>query len=79
VHDDEAARKKERDQEAVDGGIDGMVIMPPKVQLERRWLVSTGYRAEFLPVMDAGVVGVPGSGGGDFFFQVCVCLGFGGG
>lgn len=47
--------------------MDSLVVMPPTIELQSKWLVTTVGKAEYLPVMDTNLVG--GAGGGDFFFQ----------
>lgn len=67
VHDEEEERRKEREAEAKSGGIDGMVMVPPSVKTKTQWLVTTVWKAEYLPVMDTGPLGRPG---GDFYTKV---------
>ncbi|CAM9834879.1 unnamed protein product [Laminaria digitata] len=73
VHDPEADRRKERAAEAIAGGMDSLVVMPPAIEIKSKWLVTTVAQADYLPVMDTTVVG--GAGGGDFFFQAEVAGG----
>lgn len=68
VHDEEADRRREREAEAnVAGGMDSLVVMPPAIEVQQKWLVTNVVKAEYLPVMDKNFAG--GAGGGDFFFQ----------
>lgn len=71
VHDEEADRRKEKATEANAGGMDSLVVMPPAIEVQQKWLVSTVAKAEYMPVMDSNFGG--GAGGGDFFFQVSPC------
>lgn len=48
--------------------MDSLVVMPPAIEVQQKWLVTTVVKAEYLPVMDNNFGG--GAGGGDFFFQV---------
>ncbi|CAM9799728.1 unnamed protein product, partial [Hapterophycus canaliculatus] len=68
VHDEEADRRKERAAEANAGGMDSLVVMPPAIEVQQKWLVTTIAKAEYLPVMDNSFGA--GAGGGDYFFQV---------
>lgn len=68
MHNEEEDRRKEREAIDKSGGVDGLVVMPPSVEIKQVWLVTTAVKAEYLPVMDATIIG--GAGGGDFFFQV---------
>lgn len=56
--------------------MDSLVVMPPAIEVQQKWLVTTVVKAEYLPVMDSNFGG--GAGGGDFFFQVRAswCLSF---
>ncbi len=72
VHDEEADRRKERAAEAQAGGVDSLVVMPPAIEVQQKWLVTTVAKAEYLPVMDQSLTG--GAGGGDYFFQVRLML-----
>lgn len=67
VHDEREERRKEREAEAKSGGLDGMVMIPPSVTSRTQWLVTTVWRAEYLPVMDTGPIG---RHGGDFYTMV---------
>lgn len=67
VHDEAEDRRKEREAEAKSGGIDGLVMIPPSVHTKTQWLVTTVWRAEYLPVMDTGPILTHG---GDFFTMV---------
>ncbi|CAB1121421.1 unnamed protein product [Ectocarpus sp. CCAP 1310/34] len=73
VHDEEADRRKEKAAEANAGGMDSLVVMPPAIEVQQKWLVTTVAKAEYMPVMDKNFGG--GAGGGDFFFQVEVAGG----
>lgn len=68
IHNEAEDRRRERRAEAQAGGVDALVMMPPSLELKQMWLVTTAVKAEYLPVMDATLVG--GSGGGDFYLQV---------
>ena len=67
VHDEAEDRRKEREAEAKSGGIDGLVMVPPSVVTRTQWLVTTVWRAEYLPVMDSGPLLTHG---GDFYTMV---------
>lgn len=67
VHDEAEDRRKEREAEAKSGGIDGLVMVPPSVTTRTQWLVTTVWRAEYLPVMDTGPLLTHG---GDFYTMV---------
>lgn len=69
VHDEQEDRRKEREAEANSGGIDGLVMVPPSVKTKTQWLVTTVWKADYLPVMDTGPIG---RAGGDFFATVRV-------
>ncbi|CAM9701229.1 unnamed protein product, partial [Scytosiphon promiscuus] len=69
IHDEAEDRRKEREAEAKSGGIDGLVMIPPSVSTKTQWLVTTVWRAEYLPVMDTGPILTHG---GDFFTMVTV-------
>eukprot|EP00752_Nemacystus_decipiens_P012046 g10680.t1 len=69
VHDEAEDRRKEREAEAKSGGIDGLVMVPPSVTTRTQWLVTTVWRAEYLPVMDSGPLLTHG---GDFYTMVTV-------
>uniref|UniRef100_A0A7S3JR17 C2 domain-containing protein n=1 Tax=Aureoumbra lagunensis TaxID=44058 RepID=A0A7S3JR17_9STRA len=70
VHDESEARQKEKKEDMrADGGISGMVIMPPAMKREIKWLVTTIWRAEYLPIMDAAVGNIM-QGGIDAFVQM---------
>ena len=66
VHDEESDKKEEAEKEAKEGISN--VYMPPSIQRETLYLVTTVYRAEYLPCMDQN--SVTGSRGIDAFFQV---------
>ncbi|CBN78812.1 conserved unknown protein [Ectocarpus siliculosus] len=70
VHDEEADRRKEKAAEANAGGMDSLVVMPPAIEVQQKWLVTTVAKAEYMPVMDKNFGG--GAGGGDFFFQFSI-------
>lgn len=71
VHDEEEDMKKEREAMLKSGGdIGSMVVMPPTIKKEWKYLVTTVYRAEYLPVMDQSVAQVLTKNGTDAFFQV---------
>lgn len=67
MHDEEEDRRKEREAEAKSGGIDGLVMVPPSVKTKTQWLVTTVWKAEYLPIMDTGPLGRQG---GDFYTTV---------
>ena len=67
MHDEREDRRKEREAEAKSGGLEGMVMIPPSVTSRTQWLVTTVWRAEYLPVMDTGPIG---RHGGDFYTMV---------
>lgn len=67
MHDEQEDRRKEREAEAKAGGIDGLVMVPPSVTTKIQWLVTTVWKAEYLPVMDTGPIG---RHGGDFYAAV---------
>lgn len=71
MHDEQEDRRKEREAEAKSGGIDGLVLIPPSVSVRTQWLVTTVWRAEYLPVMDTGPLLTHG---GDFYTMVCACV-----
>ncbi len=48
--------------------MDSLVVMPPAIEVQKKWLVTKVAKAEYLPVMDKSLTG--GAGGGDYFFQV---------
>lgn len=59
VHDEEEDKKKEKARDRESGGsssISGMVVMPPAMRRDVKWLVTTFWRAAYLPVMDQNVV-----------------------
>mmetsp|Transcript_19079 Transcript_19079/g.72115 ORF Transcript_19079/g.72115 Transcript_19079/m.72115 type:complete len:2052 (-) Transcript_19079:79-6234(-) len=62
-HDEMEDIRKEQEAEAA-GGFASMVMMPPSVSVSTRYIVATMWRAEYLPISDAGVVG---DGGIDAF------------
>eukprot|EP00752_Nemacystus_decipiens_P012043 g10677.t1 len=73
VHDEEADRRRERAAEAnIAGGMDSLVVMPPTIEVQQKWLVTTVVKAEYLPIMDSKLIG---GSSGDFFFQVEVAGG----
>jgi len=65
VHDEESDKKEEAEREAREGVTD--VMMPPSIERETLYLVTTVYRAEYLPVMDQGTFSTHGI---DAYFQV---------
>lgn len=67
MHDEAEDRRKEREAEAKSGGIDGLVMIPPSVHTRTQWLVTTAWKAEYLPIMDTGPLVRQG---GDFFTTV---------
>ena len=71
MHDEEADKAKEKAKERESGGggseLSGMVVMPPALRREVKWLVTTFWRAVYLPVMD---VNLTSRNGVDAFGQV---------
>lgn len=70
THDEEADRRKEREQAVAAGGVDNLVVMPRALELRQKWLVTNVAKAEYLPIMDSGLV----ARGGDFFFEVLLVV-----
>lgn len=74
IHDEEEEMRKEREAMMKSGGdISSMVLMPPSIKKEWKFIVTTIYRAEYLPVMDQNAVQVGALGlrnGTDAFCQV---------
>ena len=74
IHDEDEDEQKEKEQDATNGGdISGLVLMPPTIKREWRYIVVSVYRAEYLPVMDRKVGTGPlvmSDSGIDAFFQV---------
>ncbi|KAJ8599899.1 hypothetical protein CTAYLR_002819 [Chrysophaeum taylorii] len=59
IHDEAEDREREKQEDMrADGGISGMVVMPPALRREVKWLVTTVWRAEYLPIMDVGIRGI---------------------
>ena len=56
VHDEEEDKKKEKQADREAGGsVSGMVVMPPAMRREVKWLVTTFWRAMYLPQMDQNI------------------------
>jgi hypothetical protein len=74
IHDEEEEMRKEREAMMRSGGdISSLVLMPPSIKKEWKFIVTTIYRAEYLPVMDQNAVQVGALGirnGTDAFCQV---------
>eukprot|EP00604_Paraphysomonas_vestita_P002816 CAMPEP_0174818892 /NCGR_PEP_ID=MMETSP1107-20130205/1828_1 /TAXON_ID=36770 /ORGANISM="Paraphysomonas vestita, Strain GFlagA" /LENGTH=1810 /DNA_ID=CAMNT_0016031457 /DNA_START=453 /DNA_END=5885 /DNA_ORIENTATION=- len=74
VHDEEEEMKKEREAMAKSGGqdISSQVMMPPSIRKEWKYIVTTIYRAEYLPVMDQNIrqIGSLIQNGTDAYCQV---------
>eukprot|EP00602_Paraphysomonas_sp_CaronLab_P003319 CAMPEP_0185019240 /NCGR_PEP_ID=MMETSP1103-20130426/1865_1 /TAXON_ID=36769 /ORGANISM="Paraphysomonas bandaiensis, Strain Caron Lab Isolate" /LENGTH=1852 /DNA_ID=CAMNT_0027549443 /DNA_START=18 /DNA_END=5573 /DNA_ORIENTATION=+ len=73
VHDEEEEARKEREAMAKNGAdIGAMVIMPPTIKKEWKYVVTSIYRAEYLPVMDQQPpgLGMVVQNGTDAFCQV---------
>ena len=73
VHDEEEEMRKEREAMAKGGGdVGSMVIMPPTIKKEWKYIVTSIYRAEYLPVMDQQAVQIGGllQNGTDAYVQV---------
>lgn len=68
IHDEREDREREKKEDlSAAGGISGMVILPPALKREIKWLVTSVWRAEYLPVMDKSLIG---DGKIDAFAQV---------
>ena len=61
IHSEEDEKKDSKGDD-----VSAMCLMPPSIKKEWKWLVTTIYRAEYLPVMDQAV----GKKGTDAFVQV---------
>lgn len=74
IHSEADDRRREKQALLDAGGVDALVVMPPAIEIKRKWLVTTVTKAEYMPVMDHNLLG--GAAGGDFFFEAwvaCVC------
>lgn len=68
VHDEAEEKRKEKQLEGeAGGGIAGKIIMPPAIKREIKWLRTTVWRAEYLPIEDESLIG---SAGIDAFYEI---------
>lgn len=71
IHDEEEEARKEREAMAKSGNdLGSMIIMPPTIKKEWKFLVTTVYRAEYLPVMDLSAISALSASGTDAFVSV---------
>jgi len=68
IHDEKKDKEEEKKEEAKkNGGMTGLILMPPTIKRSILWLKTTILRADYLPKTDASILT---AGGIDAFFTV---------